>query len=200
MQRLRSLAAAAAFVALASSCTPSGDPSASDSASGSASASPSGASASASKPAGSASAKPGIQRCATADLRITLGRGEGAAGSTYLPVRLKNTSDGPCRTGGYGGAALASGDPGNLVGRPADRLRKGPVRRFVLQKGGSAEATLQETNADNYPARRCRPTLARGVRVYPPNDTSSVFLARSTTACQSERVHQLAMTAFRRLG
>lgn len=185
MQRRRGLALAAAVVAVVSGCTSSDNPS---------------ASASASEAVGAASGKPGIQRCATADLDITLGPGEGAAGSTFYAVRLKNTSGHPCRTGGYGRAALASGDPGRLVGRPADRVQKAAARRFVLQDGKSAEATLQESNADNYPVKQCRPTSARGLRVSPPDDTASVFLAHSTTACQSERVHQLRLTPYQKVG
>jgi Protein of unknown function (DUF4232) len=147
----------------------------------------------------SASATSGPAGCTLADLRVSLGPGEGAAGSTYFPLRLTNVSPHPCRTGGFGGASLV-GARGALLGAPADRVQKGKVRVLVLRPGGRAEATLQETNAENYSAAKCRPAPAKGFRVYPPNETRSAYLPHPTTACASSAVHLLTLTPYRKVG
>ena len=107
---------------------------------------------------------------------MSLSDGEGAAGSTFYSVRLTNSSDSPCRTGGFGGVSLV-GAAGKQIGAPADRTAKDTVTRITLRPGRAAEATLQVATAENFPAGRCRPARAKGFRVYPPDETHSVFLA-----------------------
>jgi hypothetical protein len=133
--------------------------------------------------------------CTTADLQVSLSDGEGAAGSTFYAVRLTNSSDSPCRTGGFGGVSLV-GAGGRQIGAPADRTAKETTTRITLRPGQAAEATLQVANAENYPAGRCRPARAKGFRVYPPDETRSVFLARPTTACRNAGVHLLSLKPY----
>ena len=83
----------------------------------------------------SAPASPrGPASCTTADLEVSLSDGEGAAGSTFYAVRLTNSSDSPCRTGGFGGVSLV-GAAGRQIGAPADRTAKDTVTRITLRPG-----------------------------------------------------------------
>jgi hypothetical protein len=141
-----------------------------------------------------------VEPCITADLRVSLSPGEGAAGSTYYSLRLANVSDHPCRTGGFGGVSLVETPQGAPIGAPADRVKKSQARPVLLKPGGRAEATLQETNAENYSKDKCRPTRAKGLRVYPPNETRSAYVRHATTACRSAGVHLLSLSPYRAAG
>lgn len=152
---------------------------------------------------GSPSAAPssaGPARCTTRDLRVSLTGGEGAAGSTYFDLNLTNTSGHPCRTGGFGGVSLVGDGNGTQIGAPADRTQTEKVRAITLQPGGKATATLRETNAENYPATRCRPAPAEGFRVYPPNETHAAYVAHGSTGCRNEKVHLLSLTPYQPAG
>ena len=171
--------------------TPSGSSSATVTVTETASSDPSAGPSEASAPA----SPRGPASCTTADLEVSLSDGEGAAGSTFYSVRLTNSSDSPCRTGGFGGVSLV-GAAGKQIGAPADRTAKDTVTRITLRPGGAAEATLQVATAQNFPAGRCRPARAKGFRVYPPDETHSVFLAQPTTACRNTRVHLLSLKPY----
>ncbi len=159
-------------------------------------------SASVTSPAASASTREAaaVARCTTEDLRITLGPAEGAAGSTYLPVRLANTSSHPCRTGGFGGVSLVTSPRSEAVGAPADRTGAGDAKPLVLRPGGRAAATLRITQAENYSPDKCRPSPTHGLRVYPPNDTQSVYVGYDALACEATGVHLLSLKPYRAIG
>ena len=53
--------------------------------------------------------------------------------------------------------------------------------RLTAGRGGGRE--LQLVNVANYDAAVCRPTPVRGLRVYPPGDTASLFVAAEGTGC-----------------
>lgn len=145
----------------------------------------------------SSSASPSVPAaCRTADLRVSLGAGEGAAGSTYYPLRLKNTSGHPCRTGGFGGVSLVASATGKPIGAPADRTKRSQAKPLVLESGQRAHATLQVVNAENFPTSKCHPVQAKGFRVYPPNETHSAFVKHPTTACQNAKVHLLSLAPY----
>lgn len=139
-------------------------------------------------------------RCTIEDLTVSLGPSEGAAGSTYLPVRLTNTSTASCRVQGFGGVSLVTSPRSEPVGAPADRTHRGEATAVVLRPGATAEATLQQTNADNYPTGTCQPSRTHGLRVYPPDETHSVYLRHAATACGRTAVHLLTLTPYRRAG
>jgi hypothetical protein len=142
----------------------------------------------------------GTGRCTLDDLKVELGDGEGAAGSTYYVVRLTNTSTSRCRTGGYGGVSLVGGGDGRQIGAAADRVEKTKLRPVVLKPGAAAEAKLQVSQAGSYPAGKCLPVQAKGFRVYPPNQTRSAFVRRATTACRGTGVHLLRLSPYQPAG
>jgi hypothetical protein len=147
-------------------------------------------------PSASLDPSAGPVACTSATLRVGMSRGEGAAGSIYYTVRLTNTSQRPCRTGGFGGVSLVHSATGNPVGAPADRVDPASANPITLAPGGIASATLQVSDAGNYPAGACRPVPTAGFRIYPPDQTRSSFVARSTTGCASPKVHLLRLSPY----
>jgi hypothetical protein len=137
------------------------------------------------------------ERCRTGTLHFRLLPGEGAAGSTYYTLRMTNVSTtAPCRTRGFGGVSLVAGPHGQPIGAPADRAQRGTARVVVLQPGQHADATLREVDAENYSSAKCRPRRATGLRIYPPDETRSTFVAHATTACRSADAHLLTLTPY----
>jgi hypothetical protein len=53
----------------------------------------------------------------------------------------------------------------------------------VLRPGGKAQALVQFVQVANFDAAVCQPTPVRGLRVYPPGDTASLFVAADGTGC-----------------
>ncbi len=111
--------------------------------------------------------------------------GGGAAGSVYRTLVLTNASDQGCTVAGYPGVSSVDGS-GNQIGAPADRdgTASAPV---LLAPGGSATATLRQTNAQNYGAD-CGLTPATGLRVYPPGATDSLVLPQALPACSAASI------------
>jgi hypothetical protein len=122
------------------------------------------------------------QRCTTAELTGSLGDSDAAAGSVYRTLILTNTGNRPCELRGFPGVSYVTGDDGHQIGPAAEMSgdRGGAVR---LDVGGSAGATLQLVNVANFDPAVCLPTPVRGLRVYPPGDTASLFVATEGTGC-----------------
>jgi len=120
--------------------------------------------------------------CTTGILSVTFGGGGGAAGTIYTSLRFTNKSSRPCVISGFPGVSYVTGDHGTQVGQAAERegARGGPV---TLAPGAVASATLAMIQVLNYPEAACRPTPIRGLRVYPPADTASVFVPMEGTGC-----------------
>jgi hypothetical protein len=123
-----------------------------------------------------------IPRCTTAELSGSLVGGEGAAGTVHRTLVLTNTGAGPCELTGFPGVSYVAGDDGHQVGPAAEMsgARGGPVR---LTPGGSAGADVGFVQVANFDPGVCQPTAVRGLRVYPPGDTASLFVAADGTGC-----------------
>ena len=136
-------------------------------------------------------------QCATSQLDASLGAGDGAAGSVYYQVVLTNTGDQPCATGGFGGVSFVGGGQGIQIGAAAVREQKDQARTIVLQPGDKATATLQEAEAGNYDKATCKPTPADGLRIYPPNNTRSLFVKQdSAVGCRNQKVQLLFLRPY----
>lgn len=124
----------------------------------------------------------GVPNCATSELKGSLGQEEGAAGSVYAPLLLTNIGTRTCELRGFPGVSYVAGADGHQVGPAAamDGPRGGEV---VLKPGAAAAAQLQLANVANFDAAACQPTPVRGLRVYPPGDTASLYIARAGTGC-----------------
>ncbi len=120
--------------------------------------------------------------CSTSDLEVWLGLGEGgaAAGSTYYPLELTNVSRSSCRLFGFPGVSAVRS---RQLGSPAERDRSHAPRRVVLAPGETAHTVLRIVDVANYPAGRCRPTTAIGLRVNPPDQRTSAEIPFAFRAC-----------------
>jgi hypothetical protein len=142
------------------------------------------ASASAS-PGGTGGQSGGTPRCHTGDLKVSVAAdpGGGAAGSTYESLVFRNSAGHACTLTGFPGVSYVAGDHGTQVNAPFARdpgQRRPTVR---LLPGVSAHATLRIPNWQNYPPESCKPVSIRGFRVYPPDETASVFVSQPQKAC-----------------
>lgn len=148
--------------------------------------------------AASTSGAPQAAECTAAELKASVrpSPGGSGAGSQYNEIVLTNTGDQPCRTGGFGGVSYVGRGHGTQIGAPATRADAGTAKIFVLQPGESAVQQLRETTADNYPASTCDPTPVDGLRIYPPNETHSLYVAHATTGCASTSVQLLQISPY----
>jgi Protein of unknown function (DUF4232) len=122
--------------------------------------------------------------CRAGTLSVTLGPGGGAAGTIYASLRFTNKGSRPCVIQGFAGVSYVTGDNGTQVGPAAERdgTKGAPA---TLAPGAVASATLAMVQVLNYDASACRPTPTRGLRVFPPGDTASVFVPSTGTGCAS---------------
>lgn len=123
-----------------------------------------------------------VPQCATADLRASLGQETAAAGTVAFPIVFTNAGSGPCVVEGFPGVSYATGPDSEPVGAPAarDGGSAGPVR---LAPGEQASSLVFAADVHNIPPDRCRPVAVPGLRIYPPDNTASVYLDRAATAC-----------------
>jgi uncharacterized protein DUF4232 len=197
------LTMAAASVFLLSGCfqgqaqgtgTPSGTASASSSASASASSTPSSSGSSTPSSTGSTTAS-GVGLCKAASLTASVdSTGGGAAGSVYMKLILTNSGTEPCVLNGFPGVSLTSTPTGDPIGAAASRDDTQPVTEVVLAPGKAGFAQLRYTQAGNY--TECNQVPAAGFRIYPPEDTASLFIPQQRTACSNTNINLLSVQAF----
>ena len=111
-------------------------------------------------------------RCYTAELTVTPGPAQGAAGSIGQTVRFRNISGHTCTLDGYPGLQMRSASGSAL----ATHIHRGssvtvsarPVRLVTLGPGRQAAFDIGYAAATGFGNERC-PASAR-VQVTPPND------------------------------
>jgi Domain of unknown function (DUF4232) len=142
---------------------------------------------------GSATPPPATSsECTVADLQISLGVSEGTAGTTYRALVFTNSSGRMCTIQGFPGVSFVAGDDGHQVGQAAVRVgEKGPI--ITLIAGGTATAPVGFVNIGAFDQADCQPTPVRGLRVYPPHDTASEFVAFETMACAGTSPNHLTV-------
>lgn len=111
-----------------------------------------------------------------------------------MTLTLTNTGTAPCLLKGYAGVSLAADANGDPIGAPAKRDESTPAKDVLLAPGQGGNAVLRYTQAGNYPD--CTVTPAAGYRIYPPEDTASLFLAQPTRACSNAGIELLTIGAF----
>jgi len=198
----------AALVALVAGCssatsTPSSAPPAASQAATSAAAStpsapgsptsPATASSPTGSPGSGGTGAGGTPSCATRDLKVAAGLAQGAAGSVYQVIDFTNISGAPCTLFGYPGVALAGGSPVTQVGAAASRSGTSPARLVTLGANETGNALLRITQALNYPSSKCHPVSTTYLQIYPPNQTTPVYLGYKATACSSTDVKLLSV-------
>ena len=182
-----SSASVASSSPVASSPSPSSSPVASSGAPGAASPRVTGS------PTPSGGGTAGAAGCATRDLQAKLGVAQGAAGSVYQVIDFTNISNATCTMYGYPGVSLAGGTPVTQVGAAASRSAVAGPAVVTLAPRQTANALLRITQAVNYPSATCSPAKTTYLQIYPPNETTPIYLAYSSTGCASDSVNLLTI-------
>jgi Protein of unknown function (DUF4232) len=128
-----------------------------------------------------------VASCAASSLRVTLDfhAAGAAAGSAFVPLDFTNLSRSACQLAGYPVVSFATGASGSRVGTAAALDRSVKVRSVALAPGATAHAWLQVIDAQNYPATKCHPVTADGLRVDLPGQHGTSFLSHAFPACSA---------------
>ncbi|KKO80854.1 hypothetical protein WU87_02960 [Corynebacterium minutissimum] len=152
---------------------PAGDDAADDVASGAAP----GASGTAPAPASSTIPPLPEGACATSQLSTEIANEQGAAGSLLVDIVLTNTSGEECTLTGFPGVSAVTGNDGTQLGPAALRETSTEAATVTLAPGAQARAGLKITNVGLLDAAACQPQDADGLRIYPPENTDSLYVA-----------------------
>jgi hypothetical protein len=131
----------------------------------------------------------GAPACASMDLGAHVGLAQGTAGSIYQVIYFTNLSNTACSLYGYPGVSLASG-------AAASRSTATAAAVVTLAAGQSANATLRIVEAGNYPTATCKPTATTFLQIFPPGQTTPIYLAYKSTGCASSSVNLLSITVM----
>ena len=71
----------------------------------------------------------------------------------------------------------------NQIGLAATHNTTPAATLVTLAPGGAANALLQTVHAGNYSAADCGPVTATYLIIYPPNQTTPIYLDATTDAC-----------------
>ena len=135
------------------------------------------------KPGGEKPAQSGNPaECKVGDLKLSVGGGDAAAGTVYRELRFTNKGTRTCTIQGFPGVSYVAGGDGHQVGEAAFREgAKGPA--ISLKPGMTVFAPVGFVQVGNYDPAACKPTSVRGLRVYPPHEYDSMFVAAPGTGC-----------------
>jgi hypothetical protein len=123
--------------------------------------------------------------CTHAQLRLDVGRGDGAAGTVYRPLIFTNTGERACTLRGYPGVSSVAGPHGRQIGAAAARDPFVFARVRLRAHGGAASALYGQVDTGVYDRARCRPVRARGLRVYAPGQTAAFYAPLPHRACSA---------------
>jgi hypothetical protein len=135
-------------------------------------------------PTVTATAPTSLTGCSSSHLSLSLGGAQGAAGSTYRPIVLTNTSTTPCELHGYPGVSFVDAS-GAQLGIPA-RENPGKEKTVKLGSGGSAYALLQEPDPGVFASSACQPTKSNRLRIYPPGEKVPLFIKDVEQICTTK--------------
>ena len=122
-------------------------------------------------------------QCSARVLKLTVGAGNGAAGTVYYPLDFTNTSSAACTMYGYPGVAFVSSAGGSQVGAPAGRASNTAPALVTLASGAVAHATLGVSNV--LIGNNClhHQVQVHWVQVYPPDQYSALFARLRRQGC-----------------
>ena len=141
----------------------------------------------------SSSTSAGPAACVTSALSASLGQGNGAAGSTIIPLEFRNTSSSSCTLFGYPGVSFVTGPGGSQIGNSASEDSATPRQSVTLAAGATAHALLQVAVAQNYPPSRCHLAKAHWLRIFPPGETAPLYLKFNSDTCTAKSIRVLAV-------
>lgn len=138
--------------------------------------------------------------CRPAQMRLSLGVAQGAAGSIYHPIIFTNTS-GTCVIWGVPHIQPVIGATHRPVGPAASNASVGmmPARHYV-GRGQSVSVGFAVAETGNYPASRCRAHSASGVIVSLSPFVRSTYLRLVFTTCTAQASTRTALIVPGRSG
>ncbi|GII56485.1 hypothetical protein Pth03_48740 [Planotetraspora thailandica] len=133
-----------------------------------------------------------IMACTGAQLKVTRGTPDAGAGQLYVPINFTNASKAACSLSGYPGVSYVAED-GVQSGNAAERTKEA-ASTVTLKPGVTAVALMRDSNGvgGNDP-KSCGLDKALGLRVYPPNLETAVFLPWPVAHCAGPAVHSLSI-------
>ena len=64
----------------------------------------------------------------------------------------------------------------------------------TLKPGAVANTLLRITQAQNYPTSKCSPMASTYLQIYPPNQTTPIYLGYKSTGCSATGVNLLTVS------
>jgi hypothetical protein len=133
--------------------------------------------------------------CSTKQLSGSLAASGAATGTAYYQLELRNVGSSRCYVEGYAGVSFVAGSNGHQVGAAAARSSAASIPEVVLSPGQVAFALLGVHDAYNF-GSACNPTPVLGFRVYPPNQTTALYVPHSDEGCANASVDTLIVGPF----
>jgi hypothetical protein len=136
-------------------------------------------------PAGAATPATGAAppACQTSGLVIWINtQSDGAAGTIFYTLNFTNLSGHPCMLRGFPGVSAVN-LRGGMLGKAGTRVSGQTVKAVTLTTGHTAKAVLGIVEIGALSPTACPPTLAAGLRVFPPNQTASKVIPFPFQAC-----------------
>jgi Protein of unknown function (DUF4232) len=131
--------------------------------------------------------------CSATGLRLTVGEGNGAAGTIFYPLDFTNTSGSACTMYGYPGVAFVSSPGGTLVGPPAKRRPPAAPVLVTVGPGATAHATLAVS--DVLIGNNCQDQVqTKWLQVYPPGSYRALFARLSRQGCADPSLVTMGVT------
>ena len=121
--------------------------------------------------------------CTPAQLRLSVGRANGAAGTIYYPIIFTNRGA-ACWIWGVPGVQAVVGTTHHPQGPPAKNENIGEMpARHELRHGAAVSAAFGVAESGNFPVATCRPRNASGVRVTLAPFIHPTYLALRISVC-----------------
>jgi Domain of unknown function (DUF4232) len=138
-----------------------------------------------------------LPRCAPSDLGVwvAVDYGQGAAGSTFLPLEFTNVGHRTCTLRGFP-AVTAIARNGHQLGPAAARSNLIKPRTITLAPGRTAHAVLQYIQAVATNCAIAKQTPAFELKVHPPHRTGANHALFGFETCPGNTVY-LRVTAIR---
>lgn len=120
-------------------------------------------------------------QCDSSNTSVTLGTGNGAAGTLYETLVIKNTGMTPCVTGGYPGISLDNA-MGTQLGQAAGRMGSSGSS-VIIAPGKSATDVFSYADAAVSTEMGCNPAPGADIRVYLPDAMGSATVPFGHDGC-----------------
>ena len=130
--------------------------------------------------------------CSSSALKVSLGPANGAAGTTFYPVKFVNRGKLGCTLSGYPGVSAVTGS-GKQIGSPASRIPSS-YKTVTVLSGKSASAVVGIVETGNFSRSQCAPVTAAALKVFAPGQSKAVRINKTFSTCSSTTVISLTVS------